>query len=763
MSATATPAPPRPFPGIPRGLAALDASKGLSIVAFAALAAFGAGHWARLVEDPPVAGIAASVVVATALAACLHAIGRLPLSRKAIHGLAAAAFLAGLCLALVVAGLSADLLKPARWDDLVDEVDRGLAGIRTVGWPYAGQDESVRLMIVLGAPLLIVAAAALAFWPLTRRAALPRALALVALLVLYGLPVTEYDPGQPMLRGVVLLGLLAAWMWLPRLRRTEALPAAVVLLAVAVLSLPLAGRLDSQSALVNYHAWDWLGGKDVTFDWNHSYGPLDWPREGTTLLNVRARRPHFWKAQTLDHFDGLRWLRSRDNDRTRPLAELPPRPDRRWDERIRVVVRALRTDFVVAAGTPYLITGAGESVSGSADGTVRRLEEPLRRGDSYTVRTYAPHPTAREMRAVDDSYGPGFAQYTTLSLPARGVDALNPPPRELPVQGERVEVPLWGAEDGAAAARRALAGSRYGRTFRLAERLTAGAPGVYEAVTGVERHLRRNLSYNERPPSHRYPLEAFLFEDRNGYCQQFSGAMALMLRMVGIPARVVSGFSPGSLNRDTGEYRVRDLDAHSWVEVYFSGIGWVTFDPTPAAAPADRPGGSGDSARGLGDAAGGISGGDGASPAGDRPAGSGAGASRGEGGGFPFVPVLAAGVLALAAAALVLRRRRRALTGAAATEASLHELRRALVRLGWDLGPGTTLLQLERRLARAAGPRAADYVSRLRAGRFSRGGASPPGRVDRRQLRRELTGGRGLRMRLRGFLALPPATPFSGP
>ena len=72
--------------------------------------------------------------------------------------------------------------------------------------------------------------------------------------------------------------------------------------------------------------------------------------------------------------------------------------------------------------------------------------------------------------------------------------------------------------------------------------------------------------------------------------------MALMLRMSGIPARVVSGFSPGSFNRDTGEYRVRDLDAHSWVEVYFPDIGWVTFDPTPAAAPADRAG-QGPSAR----------------------------------------------------------------------------------------------------------------------------------------------------------------------
>ena len=62
--------------------------------------------------------------------------------------------------------------------------------------------------------------------------------------------------------------------------------------------------------------------------------------------------------------------------------------------------------------------------------------------------------------------------------------------------------------------------------------------------------------------------------------------MGLMLRMVGIPSRVVSGFAPGTLDPATDTYEVHDTDAHSWVEVYFRGIGWVTFDPTPNAAPA---------------------------------------------------------------------------------------------------------------------------------------------------------------------------------
>ena len=773
MSAVATRPAPSLSSAAPRRHELRRASPLLSLLVFAALGAFGAGHWARLVEEPPVPRLVLALAVAVALGAGLSALGRLGLSRGAVHAAAAAAALAATALALVAAGLEASLLQPARWDDLANELDRGLSGLRTVAWPYAGPDESVRLVIILGAPLLLALAAALAFWPRRGRGAILRAVALLALLVLYGLPVTEYDPGAPLLRGAALLALVAAWLWAPRLGRREALPAAALLVAVGVLSLPLAARLDSDTALVDYQAWSWFGGKDVTFDWNHSYGPLDWPREGTTLLNVRASRPHYWKAETLDSFDGLRWLRSDANERTGPRAELPPRPDRRWDARIRVTVRALRTDFVVAAGTPTGVTGAGESVTDSADGTVRRLEEPLERGDSYTVRTYAPNPSAREMRAASAFYGPGFAQYTTLALPARGVDAFE---QEGPIQrdgrpieqdpsGGVVEVPLRGVRSsGAPSPARRLKASRYGRTFGLAERLTSGAPTVYDAVKRVERHLERSYTYSERPPSRRYPLDSFLFQDRIGYCQQFSGAMALMLRMVGIPARVVSGFSPGSFNRDTGEYRVRDLDAHSWVEVYFTGLGWATFDPTPAAAPAERPGGESDSSRASGDGPGSISSDSNGSPAGDRPQGPAAEASGNDGGGFSWPAGLALGALAVAAGAIALgRRRRRSLSAAAAADASLRELQRALPRLGWELAPGTTLLQLERRLGRAAGPQAAAYVARLRAGRFAIGGAPLPGATERRALRRALTARRGVRLRLRGYRALPPGRPFIGP
>jgi hypothetical protein len=107
-------------------------------------------------------------------------------------------------------------------------------------------------------------------------------------------------------------------------------------------------------------------------------------------------------------------------------------------------------------------------------------------------------------------------------------------------------------------------------------------------------------------------------------------------------------------------------------------------------------------------------------------------------------------------AAAVIRRRRSTAAWSASPEAGVRELEQALPRLGWSLPAGTTLLALERRLRRAAGPASGGYVSLLRASRFSPAGGRLPGRADRRELRRELTRAGGFASRLRGFVALPP-------
>jgi hypothetical protein len=123
--------------------------------------------------------------------------------------------------------------------------------------------------------------------------------------------------------------------------------------------------------------------------------------------------------------------------------------------------------------------------------------------------------------------------------------------------------------------------SPYGPSYALARRLAAQAASPYAFATSVQRYLAHGYTYNEKPPQRPYPLEGFLFRDRLGYCQQFSGAMALLLRMGGLPARVASGFTAGSPNASNSQWTVSDIDAHAWVEVWFPHYGWLPFDPTP--------------------------------------------------------------------------------------------------------------------------------------------------------------------------------------
>ena len=581
-------------------------SLAMRLVAFAALAAFGAAHWGLLVKDPPVGRTLLVLLVATGGAAALGLLSRAPLPRPALHALAAVIGVAMLALGLMAAGLPGRLLLPAHWSELADGLDRGLAGMQDVEWPYDGPDTWIRRAVLLGVPAVITVAALFAFWPARRGVAALRLAGLVALLILYGTPVTENDPGAPALRGIVLLLLIGAWLWLPRMPRREAAIGAAVVASVGVLSLPVAVALNGDRAWWDYGAWSLFGkGEVITFNWTHEYGPLDWSRAGATVLNVKSDRPHYWKAEALDSFDGLRWVRSAaaDDNRYGPeVAFSESNPEGRWDyneynpdwdERIRFTVRSLSSTMVVGAGITMRVDGVGRARP-SSDGTTRlRPGVTLEKGDTYFVRAYAPNPTKAQMEGVQEGYPGGLIAYTSVKLPNPGETATSGPQRadareHAALGRDNVFVPLrgdpgsgWGARAEAAIRR-----SPYERMYDLTQTLTAGQPTAYAAVKNVERYLQDTFTYSERVPTRPIPLMGFLYEDKRGYCQQFSGAMALMLRMAGIPARVAAGFSPGSYNKDTGEYRVRDLDAHSWVEVWFTGIGWVPFDPTPARSPA---------------------------------------------------------------------------------------------------------------------------------------------------------------------------------
>ena len=267
-------------------------------------------------------------------------------------------------------------------------------------------------------------------------------------------------------------------------------------------------------------------------------------------------------------------------------------------------MRALESHEFVGAGTTLAIDDATEDVAPALvpGQWVVRGSGDLTEGDSYTARSYVPQPTPVPARRGRRRRGPsGACRRCSSTVDLRRPLQARLPGIDAPLALNRAAVLIrpFGDDDDPVALYEqigwqgngveALERSDHARVWQLAQRLREQAETPYEYVLAVNNFLRDpSFRYTERPPAvpeGRAPLDAFLFDSRRGYCQQFSGAMALLLRMGGVPARVATGFSPGG-QRDSGEWIIRDTDAHSWVEAWFDGIGWVTFDPTPPATPA---------------------------------------------------------------------------------------------------------------------------------------------------------------------------------
>ncbi|MBV9415715.1 MAG: transglutaminase domain-containing protein, partial [Solirubrobacterales bacterium] len=227
-----------------------------------------------------------------------------------------------------------------------------------------------------------------------------------------------------------------------------------------------------------------------------------------------------------------------------------------------------------------------------------------------------------------------------------------------------------------------------------------------------------------------------------------AGSMALMLRMGGVPARVATGFTTGVYDDATRQWVVSDVDAHSWVEVWFPHYGWVSFDPTPAAAPA-RGG------RAAIDSSGVLGGSGGPSRLAGRCPDSSSATATGavhlhSGGGASPVALAMLGVLAALLLLALVAWSRSALLDA---DSMLAELERALVRSGRPASDGVTLAALEHRFRTS--PEATAYVRALRMARFGGGSALPTLR-QRRALRAQLRAGLGMGGALRALWALPP-------
>jgi transglutaminase-like putative cysteine protease len=480
------------------------------------------------------------------------------------------------------------------------------------------------------------------------------------------------------------------------------------------------------------------------------------------MFTAKSTHAQLWKLSTLDSFDGLRFIRA-GADAT-SYIDLPTPVNDHWYTFVSFDVQGLSSDLVPTQGGTSVGVNFSRRTGRDTDGTTRALGSTLRSGDAYTVLAYVPRPIPAQLRAAPRAFPSAYLRYTDFSLPTAsqsGLDLASADPHGegTSFDARTVSAPAPGMSPAHApgAARRILA-SPYAGVYRLARRLAVGQRSPYDVALATAAYLRANYAYDEHPPARQYPLASFLFIDRIGYCQQFSGAMALMLRMNGIPARVAVGFLPGRYNIRTGRFEVRAVDAHSWVEVYFAGIGWVPFDPTPPRR--SGPALSGPAFANERSASLAVPG-----PAGARvptraahvhPAA--AGADTGTAVGWLIAAAIAATIALLALTAWLVGRMRlrRSLDGDA--ELASLELVRALRRLGYATPAAVTLTQIERRVRVNGGADAARYVLLLRERRYGPASAAAATLRDRRRLRRGLTAHLGLDARLRGLWALPPGS-----
>ncbi|MCA1824140.1 MAG: transglutaminaseTgpA domain-containing protein [Mycobacteriales bacterium] len=272
---------------------------------------------------------------------------------------------------------------------------------------------------------------------------------------------------------------------------------------------------------------------------------LDKPRE---LMRVRTARPAYLRLTSLDYFDGSTWRQSDDLEagedqrvsRKRGLPEpdgltTAPRETATYDVR----VDSLDVRWLPAPYAPQQVSVKGDW-----------------RYDERSLTVFSTRKTTRKL---------SYSLTSTLA---------NPTPDEL------AAVPAEEFADGDA--ERQLPPNLPSLLYETLQEWIAGAQTPYERVLAIQDHLRGpEFAYDVRVPQGNGldALSSFL-TGRRGYCEQFAAVMAVMVRALGLRARVAIGFTPGRLRPD-GEYSISNRDAHSWPEVFFPGAGWLAFEPTP--------------------------------------------------------------------------------------------------------------------------------------------------------------------------------------
>lgn len=465
-------------------------------------------------------------------------------------------------------------IYPARVIELVVRGLRDWFGTHTPidAGRFAGADHDLRFAF-------FAAAVALAWLIVRREAALP---GIGVAFALFALPSTVLPLHADGFRAGVflLLALLTLVATAQRTGRPLAGDAQVVGLSVAVVVAGLVvGTAPgvTKSAFLAWQSWNPLAHQgplvSVDYMWNQTYSPLHWPKKRTQVLEVTSPKQMYWKAATLDTFLIDHWQFSPQGrlvgSSTGGSLAVPPGSLPLEETvghhlvNVKVKVLGLADDHLIGAAQPvhWTLPGGTESLL-DANGTVTTLADPAR-NVTYSVQVYDPTPTVAQLTRVGTTFPEDIRAGVVIG---------------------NVTMPIWPAKPRAS--QPPLSPAFMAAVKQVWQQSHADeAKNEYEAVFALEHYFRAKPFKYTLTPHLNGPAPAlaeFMSQTHRGYCQMFSGAMALVLRMHGIPARVAVGFTSGKL-QGSDTYLVNDRDAHAWVEVYFPGYGWMPFEPTPGS------------------------------------------------------------------------------------------------------------------------------------------------------------------------------------
>ena len=426
--------------------------------------------------------------------------------------------------------------------------------------------------------------------------------AAVVLVVGIGWPTTLVPGSRPLLVGGLALGGVLAVLFLLRSgthpARGLAQGVAVALVLVAAAAAASTSESVAKGAFLTWQQWDPYDQPDdavgVRYVWNSHYLGIHFPKKKTTVLKIQTDGPKrnlYWRATTLDDYTGTGWQESLDlNTESRSnqidadtAALLPPaaRNQQNWIKQD-VTVEALKDNHLIASAQPMRWDPPSDAAFQDESGDIVVLSRSLQRDQTYTVWSYAPRPTSKQLGAAGTNYPEPIERYLEVQQTA-AVPKFGTPDRDLLMT---VFFDARFDDDPLMQQNRAL--------YEAAKDVVGDVRTPYAAAATIEAWFRQaslgGFVYDEQPPvpgANQPALVQFVTQTKRGYCQHFAGAMALMLRFLGIPARVAAGFTSGSSDADKHEWTVTDHEAHDWVEVYFPGWGWVPFDPTPGRGTLD--------------------------------------------------------------------------------------------------------------------------------------------------------------------------------